>query len=81
MIGNNDIISMMLNILIGFCVGMIVGMQIFNKIKYKGPDSNEIKKEIHYDKNGKYKWKPKVCICPISYSMFKLKDNNFTDDH
>ncbi len=74
-------ISIVLNILIGLCIGIIIGRQLFNNIKYKGPDSNIVKTEIHEDDDGKYKWRPKVCICPISYSMFKLKDVNFIDDH
>ena len=77
----NNFISIILNILIGFCIGILIGKQLFNNIKYKGPDSNQVKKEIHYDKKGKYKWNPKVCICPISHSIFKLKDKNFIDDH
>ena len=77
----NNFISIILNILIGLCIGIIIGRQLFNKIKYKGPDSNIVKKEIHQDKKGKYRWSPKVCICPISYSMFKLKDENFIDEH
>jgi hypothetical protein len=83
MLEKNDFINIILNILIAFCIGIIIGRQIFNTIKYKGPDSNEIKKQIHQDNDGKgkYKWKPKVCICPISHSMFKLKDVNFMDDH
>jgi hypothetical protein len=74
-------ISIILNILIGLCIGIIIGKQLFNKIKYKGPDSNIIKKNTYEDNKGKYKWNPKVCICPISYSMFKLKDVNFVDEH
>jgi len=81
MIEHNDIISIIFAIIIGFSVGILIGRQLFNKIKYKGPDSNEIKKQTHKDKKGKFKWVPKVCICPISHSMFKLKDENYIDEH
>lgn len=71
----------MIVIIMGLSIGLIIGSFIFQRIKYKGPDSNEVKKEIHEDKNGKYRWIPKVCICPISYSFFKLKDKDYIDEH
>lgn len=67
--------------IIGLCIGFIIGHNLFKKIIYKGSDSNVVKQEIHEDANGKFRWKPRVCICPISYSMFKLKDKNFVDEH
>jgi hypothetical protein len=37
-------------------------------------------KQIYIDENGKkYKWKPKICICPLNYSMNKLKNSNYND--
>ena len=51
-------------------IGIIIGYILNKKIKYIGPDSNDIVKEIHIDESGKkYKWMPKVCICPTSYYM------------
>jgi len=40
-------------------------------VKYHGPDSNQIRNNIHYDKNtGKcYSFKPVIYICPINESM------------
>lgn len=59
---------------------MIIGYFIFKKNIYKGPDSNIISKEIYTDISGlKYKWVPKVCVCPISYSMEKLHEPNYID--
>jgi hypothetical protein len=75
------IFNIIIAIILGLCVGFLIGSMLFKKIIYKGPDSNEIKKNIYKDDNGKYKWKPKVCICPILHSMFKLKDKNYIDEH
>ena len=40
-------------------------------VEYHGPNSNVIRKQIHYDeKTGKcYSFKPVVHICPINLSM------------
>lgn len=76
-----ELIVYIIIIIIGLCVGLIIGIFLFKRVKYKGPDSNEIKKKIYEDENGKYKWIPKVCICPISHSLFKLKDENYIDEH
>jgi hypothetical protein len=77
---NNIII--IFTIIIGLSIGLIIGYLIFKKYKYKGPDSNIISKEIYTESNGKkYKLIPKICICPISYSMNKLKDKNYIDEN
>lgn len=69
-------------ILIGLTIGIGLGYYFFKQYQYKGPDSNQISKEIYIDDFGrKYKWIPKVCICPITYSMNKLKDPNYIDPH
>jgi hypothetical protein len=66
----------------GIIIGSIIGYYIFKKIKYIGPDSNEIVKQIYTDDNGrKYKYKPKITICPINYSMNKLHNLNFKEHH
>lgn len=66
----------------GIIIGSIIGYYIFKKIKYIGPDSNEIVKQIYTDDNGrKYKYKPRITICPINYSMNKLHNLNFKEHH
>ena len=75
-IDNNYIITIILGILIGSIFGYI----ILKPYKYRGPDSNIVVKEVHTDSNGKkYKWVPKVCICPSYYSMNKF--NNVKELH
>jgi uncharacterized protein YebE (UPF0316 family) len=76
-----NIIFLIFISIVGLCIGIIMGEKLFNKIKYKGPDSNIVKKQILKDDKGNFRWKPKVCICPISHSMFKLKDKNYIDEH
>lgn len=74
------VIYYILTIIIGISIGIIVGYFIFKKYEFKGPDSNIVSKETYIDSNGKkYKLIPRVCICPISHSMIKLKDPNFID--
>jgi len=66
----------------GIIIGCIIGYYIFKEIKYTGPDSNEIVKQIYTDDNGrKYKYKPRITICPINYSMNKLHNPNFKEHH
>ena len=75
-----EIITDIFVIIFGLCVGIILGYFLFKKYLYKGPDSNIVSKEIYTDSNGnKYKFVPKVCVCPISYSMNKLKNPDFID--
>jgi hypothetical protein len=77
---NLEIIINILIIVSGLTIGIIIGYLLFNQYQYKGPDSNQIAKEVYNDKKGKkYRWVPKVCVCPISYSMDKLKDVNYID--
>ena len=38
--------------LFGIIIGSIIGYYIFKEIKYIGPDSNKIIKEIHMDEKG-----------------------------
>lgn len=81
-IGLIQIIFNILLIVLGLIIGMIIGNYCFKVYIHKGPDSNIVVKEIHIDENGnKFKWVPKVCICPISYSMDKLSDPNFNDSN
>jgi len=76
------IINIFITIIIGSILGIIIGFYFFNNVKYIGPDSNKIVKKIFYDSNGKkYKYKPHITICPISFSMKKLHDNNYKNNH
>lgn len=77
---NLEILINILVIILGLTIGLIVGYFLFRRYQYKGPDSNLVCKEIYTDGDGrKYKWVPKVCVCPISYSMNKLKDPKYID--
>ena len=80
---SNDLFQISLNVLIvllGIVIGMCIGYYLFKINIYKGPDSNVISKEIYTDIDGKkYKLIPKICVCPISYSMDKLSDPNYVD--
>lgn len=68
--------------IVGILIGSIIGYFIFREIKYIGPDSNEIVKQTYLDSEGrKYKYKPKITVCPIKYSMGKLHDPNFKESH
>lgn len=83
-INNNEesIISNFIVILFGIIIGSIIGYYLFKEIKYIGPDSNAIIKEIHIDEKGKkYRYIPKITICPVNYSMNKLHDPNFKESH
>ncbi len=77
-----SIIIYLITIIVGLLIGGTIGYFIFREIKYIGPDSNEIVKQIYTDSEGKqYKYKPKITICPINYSMKKLHDVNFKEFH
>lgn len=78
----DSVIVTLMTFIIGILIGGVIGYFIFRDIKYIGPDSNEIVKNIYTDKNGKqYKYKPKITVCPLSYSMGKLHDPNFKESH
>lgn len=67
-------------LILGLVLGMVLGYFMFKGYIYKGPDSNVVINQIHTEPDGKkYKWVPKVCICPITYSMDKLKNPNYID--
>lgn len=79
-INTHQIIMNIIVVILGIIIGIIIGYFIFKKNIYKGPDSNLISKEVYTDIFGnKYKWIPKISVCPISYSMDKLHDPNFID--
>jgi hypothetical protein len=54
------------SLLIGFCVGLLIGRMLCVKIIYHGPNAKETSKKIHRDEvTGKcYKFVPKMFICP-----------------
>ena len=67
-------------IIFGLIIGLIFGYLIFNFNTYIGPDSNQIVSNIYTESDGKkYKWIPKICICPINLSMDKLKNSTYKD--
>lgn len=73
-----ELIMNLIIIIIGLVIGMTFGFLIFKQYIYKGPDSNIVSKEIYTDSDGKkFKWIPKVCICPVNLSMDKLKNPNY----
>jgi hypothetical protein len=75
-------ISIIMTIFIGLTVGIVLGYFIFRDVKYIGPDSNSIVKEIYIDEDGrKFKYKPRITICPLNYSMNKLHDENYKEHH
>jgi hypothetical protein len=75
---SESLISTFMTIIIGILLGAVIGYFIFRDIKYIGPDSNEIVKRIYEDEKGhKYKYRPKITICPMNYSMNKFKNPNF----
>ena len=75
-----QIIFNILIIALGLTIGLAIGNYWFKIYIYKGPDSNIVAKEIYKDSDGKkFKWVPKVCVCPISYSMDKLSDPDYID--
>ena len=77
-----SIILTLITIIIGILLGIVIGYFIFRDIKYIGPDSNEIVKNIYIDDKGhKYKYKPRITICPLNYSMDKLHDVKFKEIH
>jgi hypothetical protein len=81
-INDESVIYTLMTIIIGVILGSIIGYFIFKDIKYIGPDSNEIVKKIYTDTDGKkYKYVPKISICPLNYSMNKLHNPNFKDSH
>lgn len=69
--------------IIGLILGLIIGYILFDKKKYIGPNSNEMmdRNKIYKDKKGEFRYKAKITICPMNYSMKKLHDKNFKERH
>lgn len=73
-----EIIINIITIIIGLIIGIILGLSLFKQFIFKGPDSNIVSKEIYTDSTGKkFKWVPKIHICPINLSMNELKNPNY----
>lgn len=54
------------NMIISLLIGIILGIYFkYNLSIYKGPDSNDIKKNIYSIDNKCYKFTPEVCFCSI----------------
>ena len=52
-------------ILSGLVLGLILGYLMCSTPKYHGPNSNNVRKEIHIDKNSEcYKFVPQVYLSP-----------------
>jgi len=81
----NDQYTLAINIIViigGLVIGLIFGYLLFNSNIYIGPNSNEIVSNIYTDSKGKkFKWIPKICICPINLSMDKLKNIEYKDSN
>lgn len=60
--------TILLTIVVGFFMGHIISILV-QKRQYKvhGPDSNKVKRQIHFDsKSGKYyRFEPYVTFCPV----------------
>jgi hypothetical protein len=56
----------LINKLLNLSAGLIIGYIIISNYKtsYHGPNSNDVKKLIFEDENGKYKLLPQIFICP-----------------
>lgn len=58
-------ISIIFGLLLGFLLGIGSKHYVLSP-NYHGPNSNNIQKTIYETADGKYyKFKPKVCICPL----------------
>lgn len=54
--------------ILGFVFGLLLGIIILlflRKNKYKGPDSNEVKKKVFKYNDKYYKFTTEICFCPI----------------
>jgi hypothetical protein len=54
--------------ILGFIFGLLLGIIILlflRKNKYKGPDSNEVKKKVFKYNDKYYKFTTEICFCPI----------------
>ena len=50
-------------LIIGLVIGVILGVLIYCRPRYHGPNSNEVRKKIHVDENGKpYRLVPQVYL-------------------
>ena len=60
-----DWVSIIITIIFGVIIGFILGYYFIKPRIYHGPDSNDVKKEIYTDSQGKYKWDTVITICPL----------------
>ncbi len=58
----------MFKYILGFIFGLLLGiilLLLLRKNKYKGPDSNEVKKKVFKYNDKYYKFTTEICFCPI----------------
>lgn len=60
----NLLYKILFNLIWGFVFGLVIGNYLLKKTKYKGPDSNSIKKKIYRKYNKCYRLIPLTFICP-----------------
>lgn len=66
---------MIVEIIIGFLIGCLIGYMIKKNKMVHGPNSNIVKLQI-FEEDGKYyRFVPIAYICPISISNKKRKSN------
>ncbi len=68
---NYCVTSILITIIIGVFIGITIGYYVFKPNIYHGKDSNDVKKEIHEDSKGKFKWDTVVTICPLGTAAHK----------
>ncbi len=79
---NYLLIDTLITIILGLVIGITIGYIFFSNIKYIGPNSNHICKNIYKEADGReYSLVPQICICPLDYSMKKLHDKDFKEHH
>jgi len=54
-----------LGFIFGLLLGIIIILLLLRKNKYKGPDSNEVKKKVFKYNDKYYKFTTEICFCPI----------------
>ena len=56
-------INIVINIIIGLVIGVLLSYWIRPVIKYKGPNSNDIRKNLYKHEGKCYRLVPKVYMC------------------
>ena len=61
-----DVLDIILHIIFGLTLGYLFAKAIIPPNYYVGPNSTKIRNETHRDKDGCYRLKPVVHICPLN---------------